>query len=112
MQQPKQGSIYWADLNPIRGHEQGGFRPVLIIQNDILSEHLNTVIIIPITKNLSTKGYLTTYYLPQQLSNLKFPSIALIYQLRAIDKTRLVKLITCLPTKIVKLIKEQMNFIF
>lgn len=47
-----QGDIYFTDLNPIKGHEQAGFRPVLIMQNNILNKNLNTVIIAPITSNI------------------------------------------------------------
>lgn len=108
----EQGSIYLADLDPIKGHEQGGFRPVLILQNDILNKNLNTVIIVPITKNLSAKGYLTTYYLPKNLTKLKFDSMALIFQIRTVDKLRLKKFITYLPPTEMKAIKEQMTLLF
>lgn len=108
----QQGAIYLVDLNPIKGHEQGGMRPVLVLQNDILNKNLNTVIIVPLTKNLSAKGYLTTYYLPKNLSKLKFDSVALIFQMRTIDKVRLKKLITFLPSTEIKAIKEQMTLLF
>jgi mRNA interferase MazF len=57
----EQGDIFLADLNPVKGHEQAGFRPVLIMQNNILNQHLSTVIIVPITANLKAKGAHTQY---------------------------------------------------
>lgn len=85
----KQGDIFWANLNPTIGHEQKGLRPVLILQNNLLNEDLNTVIVAPITTNLEAKGFLTTYFLKSVMTGLKHDSLALLYQLRAIDKKRL-----------------------
>lgn len=112
MPQIRQGNIYFADLNPVRGHEQAGFRPVLIIQNNILNTNLSTIIIIPITKNLKAKGYLTTYFLDNKKSKLKFDSVALLYQIRTIDKLRLVKFVSRLSLEEVKTIKEQLALVF
>lgn len=112
MRQIKQGDIYFANLNPIRGHEQAGFRPVLVIQNDILNTNLSTVVIIPITKNLKAKGYLTTYFLDHKKSKLKFDSVALLYQIRTIDKLRLVKFVSRLSLEEIKTVKEQLALVF
>lgn len=112
MRQIHQGNIYFADLNPVRGHEQAGFRPVLILQNNILNTNLSTVVIVPITKNLKAKGYLTTYFLDRKKSKLKFDSVALLYQIRTIDKLRLVKFISRLSGPEIKSIKEQLVLIF
>lgn len=108
----KQGEIYLADLNPTKGHEQSGVRPVLIMQNDILSKNLNTVIIAPITSNLNAKGKLTTYFLPKEMSHLKQDSIVLLFQIRTLDKKRLQKKITKLQEEEIISIKEQLKFIF
>jgi len=110
MKQIKQGEIYLADLNPIKGHEQGGYRPVLILQNNILNKHLNTVIVAPITTNLKAKGLLTTYFIKQK--NLKKDSIVLLYQLRTLDKTRLKKQLTSLSKYDLSSIREQLSLIF
>lgn len=93
MQFIKQGAIYLAHLSPVKGHEQGGLRPVLVLQNDTLNYNLNTVVIIPLTSNLQAKGLMTTYFLPSVKSGLNKDSIALLYQVRTIDKNRLIKLV-------------------
>lgn len=87
----KQGDIYLANLNPVKGHEQAGLRPVLILQSDILNERLNTTIAAPITKNMLSKGFLTTIFLPRKTAGLTEDSLALLFQIRALDKTRLLK---------------------
>ena len=111
MKQIKQGQIYFANLNPIKGHEQGGYRPVLILQNDILNKFLNTVIIAPITKNLKAKGYLTTYFLNKKTSGLKFDSVVLLFQLRTIDKKRLINKVVFLNKEIMANIRAQLLFV-
>ena len=57
----KRGDIFYADLNPVVGSEQGGRRPVLIISNDIGNTHSPTVIIVPITSRVHTKAKLPTH---------------------------------------------------
>ena len=81
--------IFWADLNPVKGHEQAGIRPVLILQNNILNENLSTILVAPITTNLKAKGFLTTYFLTKKESHLEHDSVILLYQIRTIDKQRL-----------------------
>ena len=110
MKQIKQGEIYFADLNPVKGHEQDGYRPVLILQNNLLNKHLNTVIIAPITTNLKAKGLLTTYFLPQK--KLKHDSVVLLYQIRTIDKARLKNRIFALSSYELANIREQLSLIF
>lgn len=107
-----QGEIYLADLNPIKGHEQAGKRPVLIMQNNILNKNLNTVVIAPITSVIKDKWIYTTYFLSKETSLLNKDSLVLLFQLRTIDKQRL-------KTKLSKLseieflkIKNQMKFVF
>lgn len=87
----KQGDIVWASLDPTKGHEQAGMRPVLILQNDLFNEHLNTVLAVPLTTNLRTKDFVSTYFLESKKNKLKKDSIALMHQLRCIDKARLQK---------------------
>lgn len=100
------------DLNPVKGHEQAGFRPVLILQNNILNTNLNTVVIAPITKNLRARGYLTTYFLDKKKLRLKYDSIALLYQMRTIDKMRLRRRIASLAYDDMKDVKEQLLLVF
>jgi len=106
-----QGDVYLADLNPVMDHEQACFRPVLVIQNNILNDNLNTVIIVPITANLQAKGLLTTFFLPSKISNLPKDSLALLFQIRTLDKARLKKKISNLPPSIFHKIKDQLKFV-
>lgn len=108
----KQGAIFLANLNPVRGHEQSGYRPVIILQNNILNKNLNTVIIAPLTTNLKAKGYLTTFFLDKKVSKLAYDSIALLFQIRAIDKIRLKKYVSALSLQIFRELKRQMYLVF
>jgi mRNA interferase MazF len=112
MKDIKKGEIYMADLNPVKGHEQAGFRPALILQNNILNKNLNTVIIAPITSNLKAKGLLTTYFLNKKSSKLKFDSVLLLFQIRTIDKIRLKRKISVLPSENLKEITQQLMLVF
>ncbi|MBU4332552.1 type II toxin-antitoxin system PemK/MazF family toxin [Patescibacteria group bacterium] len=107
-----QGEIYLANLNPIKGHEQAGFRPVLILQNNILNKNLSTVIIAPITSNLKAKGRLTTYFLSKEISGLDRDSVVLLFQIRTLDKERLQKRVGILSKEEFREIKQQLRFIF
>ena len=80
------GEIYWADLNPVVGHEQGGRRPVLIIQNDIGNRFSSTTIVAPITSSLSAKVYPTEVRVAAGAGNLTKNSSILLNQIKAIDK--------------------------
>lgn len=85
----KRGDIYYADLSPVVGSEQGGIRPVLIIQNDIGNKYSPTVIVCAITSQL-TKAKLPTHIeLNSKDYNLAKDSVCLLEQIRTIDKKRL-----------------------
>lgn len=101
-----------ADLGAIRGHERAGFRPVLILQNDIWNKSLNTVIIAPLTKKLEFVGYSTTYFINKKLSGLKLDSVVLLYQIRALDKSKLKNKVSSLDSATLKRIKIQMSLLF
>lgn len=85
----KRGDIYYADLRPVIGSEQGGIRPVLIIQNDVGNKHSPTIICAAITSKMN-KAKLPTHI---ELSTAKYDmdkdSVVLLEQLRTIDKKRL-----------------------
>ena len=85
------GQIYLADLEPTIGSEQGGARPVLILQNDIGNRHSPTTIIAAITSRIYTKHILPTHYMFPSSSGLTHDSIALLEQIRVIDKSRILK---------------------
>ena len=97
----KRGDIYYAELNPVIGSEQGGTRPVLIISNDIGNKHSPTVIIAPITSRVHTKAKLPTHTLIKDFDGLDKNSIILLEQIRTIDKQRLKQYLGMIPDNIV-----------
>lgn len=81
--------IYYADLSPVIGSEQGGVRPVVIIQNDVGNKHSPTTIVAPITSQY-TKAKLPTHVaLPKEKTGLRCDSTVLLEQIRCISKERL-----------------------
>ena len=85
----KRGDIYYADLRPVVGSEQGGVRPVLIIQNDIGNKHSPTVICAAITSQMNKAKLPTHVELDSSRYALVKDSVVLLEQLRTIDKKRL-----------------------
>ena len=83
----KRGEIYYADLSPVVGSEQGGVRPVLIVQNDVGNRHSPTVIAAAITSQ-KEKAKLPTH-IELSASGLAKDSVVLLEQIRTIDKKRL-----------------------
>ncbi len=81
------GDIYWADLNPVRGHEQAGSRPVVIISKDIFNERSGTVIAMAITSQPQRTGFPLTLELTG--SNLPKQSWVKISQIRTLSTERL-----------------------
>ena len=89
----KRGDIFYADLRPVVGSEQGGVRPVLIIQNDVGNRHSPTVICAAITSKMNKAKLPTHIELPASTNGLNRDSVVLLEQLRTIDKSRLHDLI-------------------
>ena len=85
----KRGEIYYADLSPVVGSEQGGIRPVLIIQNDIGNRYSPTVIAAAITSQQDKTRLPTHISVEAEGSGLQKNSIVLLEQVRTIDKRRL-----------------------
>lgn len=83
------GDIYYADLSPVVGSEQGGVRPVLVIQNDIGNKFSPTVIIAAITSQLAKAKLPTHIELKKEKYNLAKDSVVLLEQIRTLDKRRL-----------------------
>lgn len=102
MQEIKRGDIYFADLSPVVGSEQGGLRPVLIVQNDIGNKYSPTVIVSAITSQLSKAKIPTHIELPANIYNLPKDSVVLCEQIRTIDKRRLGQKITSLDQQKMK----------
>ena len=86
----RRGDLYLADLSPVTGSEQGGVRPVLVIQNNIGNFYAPTLIVAMITTKKKTLQ--PTHYRIEKLHILPHPSIVLLEQLRTIDKQYLGKL--------------------
>ncbi|MBI2899148.1 MAG: type II toxin-antitoxin system PemK/MazF family toxin [Planctomycetes bacterium] len=80
-----------ADLEPVRGSEQGRRRPVVVFQNPALSSYTSTLLAIPLTTNMARKGLIGTCYLHAGDGGLPENSIALAFQARALDRTRLTR---------------------
>ena len=93
------GDMYYADLGKGIGSEQEGYRPVVIIQNNVGNKHSPTVIIASITSKKDAKAKLPTHYLLEAENGLELPSLVLLEQLRTIDKRRLSSFIGRLPEK-------------
>ena len=87
--QIRRGDIYYADLSPVVGSEQGGMRPVLIVQNDTGNRHSPTVIAAAITSQTGKARLPTHINLSAQSYGLSRDSVVLLEQIRTIDKSRL-----------------------
>ncbi len=85
----KRGDIYYADLSPVIGSEQGGIRPVLIIQNDVGNKYSPTVIAAAITSRINKAKMPTHIELTAKEYGLNKDSVILLEQIRTIDKKRL-----------------------
>lgn len=86
----KQGEIWFADLNPAKGSEQAGYRPVVIVSGNLANDNLKTVICCPLTTQI--KNYKGNVILkPNQLNKLKQPSEVITFHIRSISKERLIK---------------------
>ena len=89
MSMVKRGDIYYADLSPVVGSEQGGLRPVLIVQNDTGNRHSPTVIAAAITSQTGKARLPTHIELEARSCGLSRNSVILLEQIRTIDKSRL-----------------------
>jgi len=101
------GDICWADLNPVRGHEQGGQRPVLILSHDIFNERSGTVIAVAITSQPQRPGFPLTL----QLRSVKLPkkSWVKISQIRTLSVERIGKRIGRASPEEIAMIIEGLN---
>ena len=85
----KRGDLYYADLSPVIGSEQGGVRPVLIVQNDVGNKYSPTVIVAAITSQINKARLPTHIEINAQDFGLPKDSVVLLEQIRTIDKKRL-----------------------
>jgi len=108
----KRGDIYYADLSPVVGSEQGGVRPVLIIQNDIGNKYSPTVIATAITSQINKAKMPTHIELDANEYGLSKDSVVLAEQIRTIDKRRLKEKIGHLDSNLMDKVNEALEISF
>ena len=102
----KRGEIYYADLNPVVGSEQGGIRPIIVLQNDVGNKYSPTVIAAATTSRL-TKAKLPTHIeLTKENTPMPKDSVVLLEQIRTIDKSRIKEKIGELPPDVMQQIND------
>lgn len=101
----RRGDIYYADLRPVVGSEQGGIRPVLIVQNDMGNRHSPTVICAAITSRMNKAKLPTHVEIKSVESGVAKDSVILLEQVRTIDKSRLRERVCHLQADVI----EQVN---
>lgn len=93
----KRGDLYYAALDPCIGSEQGGTRPILVLQNNVGNLHCPTVIVAPLTTKWIRKKRLPVHYFLENIPELGSDSIVLLEQIRTIDKRRIQSYIGHIP---------------
>ncbi|NSW90381.1 MAG: type II toxin-antitoxin system PemK/MazF family toxin [Firmicutes bacterium] len=102
----RRGDIFYADLSPVVGSEQGGVRPVLVIQNDIGNKFSPTIIVSAITSQINKAKLPTHVEISAKEYGLQKDSVILLEQLRTIDKKRLKEKIGHLDDKLMEQVNE------
>ena len=105
----RRGDIYYADLRPVVGSEQGGVRPVLVIQNDTGNRHSPTVIVAAITSKMNKAKLPTHVELSARQCQIVRDSVILLEQLRTIDKQRLKDKVCHLDAQILARVDEALR---
>jgi mRNA interferase MazF len=105
----KRGDVFYADLSPVVGSEQGGVRPVLILQNDIGNKYSPTVIVAAITAQIQKARIPTHIEVSAEIYGLEKNSVILLEQIRTIDKQRLTDKITHLGDELMQKVNEAVN---
>ena len=102
----RRGEIFYAELNPVIGSEQGGTRPVLVIQNDIGNQYSPTTIVVAITSQISKAKLPTHVEVKAKRSGLERDSVILTEQIRTIDKSRLKEKVANLDEEVMLRVDE------
>ena len=89
----KRGDLYYANLNPYQGSEQGDTRPVIVLQNNVGNIYCPTLIVAPLTSKIAEKKKLPTHYLVEDIPKLATSSLVLLEQIKTIDKSRIISYI-------------------
>ena len=106
----KRGEVWLADLNPTRGSEQAGTRPVLIFQNNVISKYTTTILVIPLTTNLHRASLPSCVQISKSEGGLTNDSVAICHQLRVLDKTRLLRRLGVVSEQTVSTIESCVMF--
>ena len=107
--QVRRGDIYYADLSPVVGSEQGGIRPVLIIQNDIRNRHSPTVICAAITSKMNKAKLPTHVEIDAGRYQIVKNSVVLLEQIRTIDKQRLKEMVCHVDKTLMRKVDEALR---
>jgi mRNA interferase MazF len=105
----KRGDVYFADLSPVVGSEQGGVRPVLVIQNDIGNRFSPTVIVAAITAQIQKAKLPTHVEIDAKRYGFERDSVILLEQIRTIDKQRLTDKITHLDEEMMEKVDDALQ---
>ena len=108
----KRGDVFFADLSPVVGSEQGGTRPVLVIQNDIGNRFSPTVIVAAITAQIQKAKLPTHVEIDAERYGFERDSVILLEQVRTIDKSRLTDKITHLDEQLMERVDEALEVSF
>ena len=106
----KRGEIWVADLNPTRGSEQAGSRPVLIFQNNLINKYTTTILAIPLTTNLRRASLPSCVRISKGEGGLASDSVALCHQLRVLDKARLTRKLGTVSSETIAAIESCLKF--
>lgn len=104
----KRGDIFFSDLSPVVGSEQGGIRPVLVIQNDVGNKYSPTVIVAAITSRIQKAKLPTHVEITAEEHGLDRDSVVLLEQIRTIDKQRLKDKITHLAPELMERVNNSL----
>ena len=102
----KKGDLYFADLSPVTGSEQGGIRPVLVVQNDVGNRHSPTVICAAITSRMNKAKLPTHVEIDSGRYKIVKDSVVLLEQIRTIDKQRLKDLVCHVDRELMRKVDE------
>ena len=108
----KRGDIYLADLGEGYGSEQGGIRPVLVVQNNKGNKHSHTLLVACITSKAHSKHYLPTHYIIPKSFGLNYDSMVMMEQIKVIDETRIIKYIGKLTPRFMKILDKKLMISF
>ena len=109
----RQGEVYFAELDPVRGSEQQGTRPVVILQSDLVSRYIaRTAVVAPFTSSQVEKyrKFPTCVFVPAGVGGLRSDSVALGHQIRTIDRSRLKQRLGSLPDEFLAELEQAIAF--